>query len=51
MVYSCRRSGYSRLNEQEGMEIIAVTNHKGEVGKTTSYGLKIYENRRDGLMT
>jgi cellulose biosynthesis protein BcsQ len=33
------------------MEIIAIANQKGEVGKTTSYGLKIYENRRDGLMT
>lgn len=35
MVYSCQRSGYFRLNELKGINIIAIENQKVEVGKTT----------------
>ena len=35
MVYSCQRSGYFRLNELKGINIIAIENQKVEESKTT----------------
>ena len=35
MVYSCQRSGYFRLNELKGINIIAIENQMVEESKTT----------------